>query len=88
MEMLWFLLIGLISGWLAGVISRGGGFGLWGDLLTGVVGSFVGGFLFNFMGISAYGMLGSIVSSTVGAIVLLWVLRMVVHVAPAAHKKE
>jgi uncharacterized membrane protein YeaQ/YmgE (transglycosylase-associated protein family) len=88
MQMIWFLLIGLISGWLAGMISRGGGVGLWGDLVTGVIGSFIGGTLFNFMGISAYGTIGAIISSTVGAIVLLWVIRMFFHVAPAAHKKD
>ena len=54
MQMLWFLLIGLVSGWLAGMISRGGGFGIWGDLVTGVVGSFIGGYLFSLIGISAY----------------------------------
>jgi uncharacterized membrane protein YeaQ/YmgE (transglycosylase-associated protein family) len=85
--MIWFLVVGLISGWLAGMISRGGGFGIWGDLVTGVVGSFVGGFLFNLIGISTYGTIGSIISSTVGAIVLLWVIRMF-HVAAPAHKKE
>jgi uncharacterized membrane protein YeaQ/YmgE (transglycosylase-associated protein family) len=85
--MIWFLVVGLISGWLAGMISRGGGFGIWGDLVTGVVGSFVGGYLFNLIGISTYGTIGSIISSTVGAIVLLWVIRMF-HVAAPAHKKE
>lgn len=55
---------------------RGGGFGLWGDLITGIIGAYVGGFLFNMMGISAYGMIGSIVVSTIGAVVFLWVLRM------------
>jgi uncharacterized membrane protein YeaQ/YmgE (transglycosylase-associated protein family) len=85
--MIWFLIIGLISGWLAGMISRGGGFGIWGDLVTGVVGSFIGGYLFNLIGISTYGTIGSIISSTIGAIVLLWVIRMF-HVAAPAHKKE
>lgn len=74
--MLWFLIIGLVAGWLAGVISKGSGFGLWGDLVTGVIGAFVGGFLFNLIGISTYGVIGSIVVSTIGAVVFLWVLRM------------
>jgi uncharacterized membrane protein YeaQ/YmgE (transglycosylase-associated protein family) len=74
--MLWFLIIGLVAGWLAGVISKGSGFGLWGDLITGVVGAFVGGFLFNLIGISTYGVIGSIVVSTIGAVIFLWVLRM------------
>jgi len=85
--MLWFLIIGVISGWLAGVISRGGGFGIVGDLVVGVIGAFIGGFVFNLMGISAYGTIGSIISSTIGAVVLLWVIRMF-HVAAPAQKKE
>lgn len=85
--MLWFLLIGLISGWLAGMISRGGGFGLWGNLITGVVGSFIGGYVFNLIGINTYSTIGSIIASTVGAIILLWVIRMF-SVAPVAQKKE
>jgi uncharacterized membrane protein YeaQ/YmgE (transglycosylase-associated protein family) len=88
MQMLWFLLIGLVAGWLAGMISRGGGFGLWGDLATGVVGSFIGGYLFSFMGISTYSTIGVLISSTVGAIILLGVIRLFSRVAPAAQKKE
>lgn len=85
--MLWFLLIGLVSGWLAGMISRGGGFGLWGNLITGVVGSFIGGYVFSVMGIDTYGTIGSIIASTLGAIILLWVIRMF-NLAPVAQKKE
>ena len=85
--MLWFLLIGLVSGWLAGMISRGGGFGLWGNLITGVVGSFIGGYIFSLMGINTYGTIGSIIASTLGAIILLWVIRMF-NLAPVAQKKE
>jgi len=85
--MIWFLVIGLISGWLASKISHGG-FGFWGDLVTGIIGSFIGGSLFNFMGISTYGTIGAIISSTVGAIIFLWLVRMIFHVAPAAHKKK
>lgn len=85
--MFWSLLIGIISGWLAGVISRGGGFGIWGDLITGVVGAYIGSFLFGLMGITAYGVIGSLIASTVGAIVFLWVIRMF-HVATPAQKKE
>jgi uncharacterized membrane protein YeaQ/YmgE (transglycosylase-associated protein family) len=82
--MLWFLIIGLVAGWLAGVISKGSGFGLWGDLITGVVGAFVGGFLFNLIGISTYGVIGSIVVSTIGAVIFLWVLRMFTGTKKAA----
>lgn len=75
--MLWSLIIGLIAGWLAGKISRGGGFGLVGDLVVGVVGAFVGSFVFGLLGISAYGTIGSIIMSTIGAVLFLWVLKMV-----------
>lgn len=85
--MIWTLLIGLVSGWLAGMISHGGGFGIWGDLIVGVIGSFIGGYVFNLIGLSTYGIIGSIISSTIGAIMLLWVIRMF-HVAAPAHKKE
>lgn len=76
--MLWFLLIGIIAGWLAGNIMKGGGFGLIGDLVVGVVGSFIGGYLFGYLGLgNAYGTLGEIGMATVGAIVLLGVLRLI-----------
>lgn len=74
--MLWFLIIGIIAGWLAGQISKGSGFGLVGDMVVGVIGAFVGGFLFNLIGINAYGTIGSIIVATIGAVVFLWVLRM------------
>ena len=74
--MLWFLVIGLVAGWLAGMVTKGSGFGLWGDLATGVAGAFIGGFVFNLLGISAYGTIGSIIMSTIGAVIFLWILRM------------
>ena len=76
-HLLWFLLIGLAAGWLAGQILKGGGFGLWGDLIVGVIGALLGGFLFGLLGISAGGLLGSLITATVGAIVLLLLLRLI-----------
>lgn len=76
MNFLWYLLIGIVAGWLAGKISRGRGFGLWGDLVTGIIGSFIGGYLLSLVGVSTYGTIGSIISSTIGAVVLLWIIRM------------
>ncbi len=76
MYLLWFLLIGVVAGWLAGQITRGHGFGLLGDLVVGVVGAFVGGFVFRLVGLGAYGLVGSLVCATVGAVVLLWLLRV------------
>ena len=78
MSFIWFLIVGLIAGWLAGVVVKGGGFGLIGDLVIGVIGAFLGGFLFSLVGISATGgMIGSIIVATIGAVVLLVLIRIV-----------
>ncbi len=75
--LVWFLLIGLIAGWLAGKIMKGSGFGLVGDLIVGVLGSLLGGWLFNLVGIAAWGLLGRIIVALVGAIVLLYLIRII-----------
>ena len=78
MSVLWFLVVGLVAGWLAGMLVKGGGFGLIGDLVVGVIGAFLGGWLFSTLGASAGGgLLGSIAVATVGAIVLLFLVRLV-----------
>jgi uncharacterized membrane protein YeaQ/YmgE (transglycosylase-associated protein family) len=77
MDLLWFLLIGLAAGWLASQIMKGGGSGLAGDLIVGVIGSILGGFLFRLLGLSANGMIGGLVTATVGAIVLIAGLRAI-----------
>jgi len=76
-SLLIFLAIGALAGWLAGILMRGGGFGLLGDVIIGVVGALVGGFLFGLLGISVGGLIGSIVTATVGAMVLLFLIRLV-----------
>jgi uncharacterized membrane protein YeaQ/YmgE (transglycosylase-associated protein family) len=77
MHLLWLLIIGLVAGWLASVIV-GGGYGLLGDIVVGIIGSFIGGYIFNALGVSAgAGTLGTIIVATVGAIVLLLLLRLV-----------
>ena len=77
MEIVWFILVGVIAGWLAGVVMKGGGYGLIGDMVVGIVGALIGGFLFGKMGVSmGGGMLGSIIIATVGAIILIFILRL------------
>lgn len=71
---LWFLLIGLAAGWLAGQIMKKRSLGLVGNLVVGVIGSLLGGFLFSLLGLSAYGLLGSLVTAVVGAMVLLYLV--------------
>lgn len=75
MELIWFCLIGLAAGWLAGQIMKGGGYGLWGDLIIGVIGAVLGGFVFSLLGIAAYGLLGRLIVATIGAVLLIWILR-------------
>src|SRR5271163_1781671 len=72
-----FLLIGAIAGWLAGVIMKGGGFGLLGDIVVGVIGSLIGGWLFGLFGIVAVGLIGSIIAAVVGAIILIAIVRAI-----------
>lgn len=78
MSLLWFLIVGIVAGWLAGKLVKGGGFGLVGDLVVGVVGAFIGGFLFSSLGVSAGGgLIGSIIVATIGAVVLLYAVRLI-----------
>jgi uncharacterized membrane protein YeaQ/YmgE (transglycosylase-associated protein family) len=75
MNVIWFIIIGIVAGWLAGQIMKGGGFGLLGDLIVGVIGAVIGGFLFGLLNISAGGLIGSLITATVGAIVLIAIVR-------------
>lgn len=76
-SLLIFVVAGAVAGWLAGIIMKGGGFGLAGNIGVGIIGSFIGGFLFRVFGITAGGMLGSIVVALVGAIVLLYIVKLI-----------
>lgn len=75
MDLLGFLLIGLIAGWVADMLVKNSSFGLVGDLVVGVIGAFIGGFLFNLLGIDAYGLVGNIIMAVIGAVVLLLILN-------------
>ena len=86
--MIWLLVVGIISGWLAGKISHGGWFGLWGDLVTGIIGAYIGGFLFRLMGFYPNSMIGAIIANTIGAIIFLWIIRLFHPLSPAAQKKN
>lgn len=75
MSWIWFLVIGGLAGWIAGEVMRGKGFGLLGNILVGIVGALIGGFAFRLLGLAAYGFIGSLVTATVGAILLIWIVR-------------
>lgn len=71
-----WLIVGLIAGWLAGVVMRGGGYGIVGDIIIGLVGAFIGGFIFSLLGVAGQaGFIGSIVVAFVGAVMLIAILR-------------
>jgi len=77
MHFLWFLVIGVVAGFLAGVLMKGGGFGLLGDLVLGILGAVVGGWLFGVLGISTEGgLVGALLTALVGAVVLLALVRV------------
>ena len=76
-QWIWFLLVGLVAGWLAGKVMRGAGYGLIGDLVVGVLGALLGGWLFGKLGIAiGGGLLGAIITAFVGALILVWILRL------------
>jgi len=78
MEFIWFIVVGLIAGWLAGQLVKGGGFGVIGDIVVGVIGALLGGFLFSTLGVSlGGGLIGAIIVATIGAVLLIFILRLI-----------
>jgi uncharacterized membrane protein YeaQ/YmgE (transglycosylase-associated protein family) len=73
---LW-LVIGLIAGFLASVVMRGGGYGIVGDIIVGLVGALIGGWLFSLVGIGTGGFIGSIIVAFIGACILIAILRAI-----------
>lgn len=76
MSLLFFLIIGALAGWIAGVIAKGRGFGLLGNIVVGVIGAVLGGFVFRAVGIASYGLLGDLIMSVIGALLLLFVVSL------------
>ncbi|MGE5138221.1 MAG: GlsB/YeaQ/YmgE family stress response membrane protein [Rudaea sp.] len=72
-----WIIVGLIAGWLAGVVMRGGGYGVIGDIIIGIIGAIIGGLVFGFLGLGATGIVGSIIVAFIGAIILIAILRAV-----------
>ena len=77
MWLLWTIIIGIIAGFLAGKIVKGRGMGTLMDLVVGIVGSILGGWIFTLLGLAAYGLIGQLVMATVGAVVLLLIVRAI-----------
>lgn len=76
MSYIWFIIIGILAGFVAGKLMRGGGFGLVVNLVVGVIGGVLGGWIFSLFGIEAGGIVGGLITSVVGAVVLLWLVSL------------
>jgi uncharacterized membrane protein YeaQ/YmgE (transglycosylase-associated protein family) len=74
---LWWLIVGLIAGFLASLVMRGGGYGIVGDIVVGLVGAFIGGFLASLVGLGSSGLIGTIIIAFIGACILIAILRLV-----------
>jgi uncharacterized membrane protein YeaQ/YmgE (transglycosylase-associated protein family) len=78
MGFLTWIVVGLIAGWLAGRVMKGGGYGVLVDILLGIVGGIVGGWLFGALGIwPGGGIIGAILVAFVGAVILVWLSRLI-----------
>ena len=74
---IWWIVVGLIAGFLASLVMRGGGYGIVGDVIVGLVGALIGGFLASLLGIGAGGFVGTIIVAFIGACILIAILRAV-----------
>ena len=77
MNVVWFIIIGIVAGWLAGKLMKGSGFGLVGDLILGVIGAIVGGFVFGLLGFEQTSLLGELITATVGAMLFIGLLHVI-----------
>lgn len=72
----YWILIGLVAGWLTGTVTRGRGFGCLADIVIGLIGAVIGGWIFTKLGIQFYGVLGSLAAAVVGAVLLVSIARL------------
>ena len=74
--LIWWVIVGLIAGWAAGKLMQGGGYGAAMDIVLGIVGAVVGGWLMSLVGIQAGGLVGTIIVAIIGAVLLIWIARL------------
>jgi uncharacterized membrane protein YeaQ/YmgE (transglycosylase-associated protein family) len=73
---IWWIVVGLIAGWAAGKIMKGGGYGVIADIVLGIVGAFIGGWVVGFLGFGGGGLIWSILVAILGAVILIWITRL------------
>jgi uncharacterized membrane protein YeaQ/YmgE (transglycosylase-associated protein family) len=77
MNWVWFIIIGLLAGFLAGAVVKGHGFGMIGNLIVGVIGALLGGVIFMMLGIVATNLIGELICAFIGAVVLLLIINFI-----------
>jgi len=75
MGFLYWIIVGLIAGWLAGKVMKGEGYGVLVDIILGILGAVVGGWVFGLLGFHAGGLIATIIVAFVGAVILVWIVR-------------
>jgi uncharacterized membrane protein YeaQ/YmgE (transglycosylase-associated protein family) len=77
-DLIWWIVVGLIAGWITGKVMKGGGYGTLMDIVLGIVGAVIGGYLMRLVGVAGSGgMIYTIVVAVIGAVILTWVVRLV-----------
>jgi len=76
-NLIWWVAVGLIAGWAEGKIMKGGGYGAVMDIILGIVGAVLGGWLMGMLGIHAGGLIGTILVAILGAVILIWITRLI-----------
>jgi uncharacterized membrane protein YeaQ/YmgE (transglycosylase-associated protein family) len=77
MNFILFLVVGGLAGWCAGLLTKGSGFGVLGNVIVGIVGAFLGGLCFRLLGIVAYGLIGQFIFAVIGALLFIWLLGFI-----------
>jgi uncharacterized membrane protein YeaQ/YmgE (transglycosylase-associated protein family) len=78
MSIITLLIVGLVAGWIAGLVMKGEGYGVIGDIIIGIIGAVIGGWLFSLLGVgTGFGIIGSIIVAAIGAIILVFVVHQI-----------
>lgn len=77
MHIVWFLIIGGVAGWLAGLVMKGKGMGLLVNIIVGCIGAVIGGFVFDLLGIYTGSLVGALVMAFIGAVILLYLIKLI-----------
>lgn len=77
MSILWWIVIGVVAGWITGKIMRGEGYGFWADMLLGIAGALLGGFVAGHLGFGGGGLIFTLIIAVIGAIIIVFLFRLI-----------